>query len=106
MSTASPLTTVASGQSSGPCSVVETTVVGMFFIRVIHGSLTSDSSVLEASKCTNSRIGVGPEDHPLLLAVLGEAAVEELGTLLAPVAGPVAACAEPKPSRVEKTSKV
>ena len=36
-------------------------------------------------------ICVGPEDHPLLLAVQGEAVVEQLGALLAPVAGPVAA---------------
>ena len=36
-------------------------------------------------------IRVGPEDHPLLLAVHGEAVVEQLGALLAPVAGPVAA---------------
>src|SRR5919197_268647 len=33
----------------------------------------------------------GPEDHPLLLAVQREAVVEELGALLAPVAGPIAA---------------
>jgi hypothetical protein len=36
-------------------------------------------------------IRVRPEDHPLLLAVQGEATVEQLGALLAPVAGPVAA---------------
>src|SRR5207247_1931848 len=36
-------------------------------------------------------IRVGPEDHPLLLVVQGEAVVEELGALLAPVAAPVAA---------------
>src|SRR3954469_8630437 len=36
-------------------------------------------------------IGLGPEDHPLLLAVRGEAVLEELGALLAPVAAPVAA---------------
>src|ERR671920_2572784 len=34
--------------------------------------------------------GVGPKDHPLLLADYGEAVVEELGALLAPVAAPVA----------------
>jgi hypothetical protein len=34
--------------------------------------------------------GVGPEDHPLLRVVQGEAVVEELGALLAPVAAPVA----------------
>jgi hypothetical protein len=33
-STASPLTTVASGQSRGPCSVVNTTVAGRFLMGV------------------------------------------------------------------------
>src|SRR6266511_4595188 len=36
-------------------------------------------------------IRVGPEDHPLLLAVQGKAVVEQLRALLAPVAAPVAA---------------
>ena len=36
-------------------------------------------------------VGVGPEDHPLLLVVQGEAMVKQLGALLAPVATPVAA---------------
>jgi hypothetical protein len=36
-------------------------------------------------------IRVGPEDHPLLLVVQGEAVVEQLGALLAPVAAPVPA---------------
>src|SRR5207249_2333120 len=36
-------------------------------------------------------VGVGPEHHPLVLVVDGEAVVEEFGTLLAPVAGPIAA---------------
>src|SRR5215203_6802791 len=36
-------------------------------------------------------IRVGPEDHALLRAVRGEAVVEQLGALLAPVAGPVGA---------------
>src|SRR3954453_23977175 len=36
-------------------------------------------------------MGVGPEDHPLLVAVQGEAVVEQLRALLAPVAAPVAA---------------
>src|SRR5450755_1306506 len=36
-------------------------------------------------------VRVGPEDHPLLLAIEGEAVLEELGALLAPVASPVAA---------------
>jgi hypothetical protein len=54
-STASPLTRVAFGQSRGPSSVVDTTVAGMFHIRVTHGSRTSDSSVLSASIRSNSR---------------------------------------------------
>jgi hypothetical protein len=36
-------------------------------------------------------IGVGPEDHPLLRVVQGEAVGQQLGALLAPVAAPVAA---------------
>src|SRR5215211_1325547 len=89
-STAFPLTTVAFGQSRGSSSVVDTTVPGMFHIWMTHGSRTSDSSVLSASIRANN-IGVGPEDHPLLLLVQGEAAVEKLGALLTPIATPVAA---------------
>jgi hypothetical protein len=48
-STASPGSTVASGQSSGACKVVEMTVAGSSRRRVTHGSRTSDSSVLSAS---------------------------------------------------------
>src|ERR671912_1438547 len=36
-------------------------------------------------------IGVGAEDHPLLDVVQRKAVLEELGALLAPVAGPVGA---------------
>lgn len=36
-------------------------------------------------------IRLGPEDHPLLRAVQGKAVVQQLGALLTPVAGPVAA---------------
>src|SRR5919201_1589732 len=90
-SMASPLTTVASGQSRGPSSVLDTTVAGRLLIRVTHGSRTSDSSVLRGQHPRECPIGVGPEDHPLLLAVQGEAVVEQLGALLAPVAAPVAA---------------
>ena len=64
--------------------MVDTTVAGMLLIGdpwVTH----PDSSVLELGNRTNCR-GVGPEDHPLLLAVQGEAVVEELGALLTPVA--------------------
>src|SRR5688572_7947509 len=59
-STASPLTIVASGQSSGASSVDDTTVAGMFLIRVTQASRTSDSSVLSASICTNCRNVVAP----------------------------------------------
>ena len=41
-STASPFTRVASGQSSGPSSVVDTTVVGQVLIRALTGSSSSD----------------------------------------------------------------
>src|SRR5918993_3409473 len=34
---------------------------------------------------------IGPEHHPLFRAVQGKAVVEQLGPLLTPVAGPVAA---------------
>jgi hypothetical protein len=60
-STASPLTTVASGQSSGSSSVVDTTIAGRFLIRVTHGSRTSDSSVLEASICAKDRYVWAPK---------------------------------------------
>jgi hypothetical protein len=50
-------------------------------------------------------IGVGPKDHPLLLAVQGEAVVEQLGALLAPVAAPVAAVGA-EAVEAGKTSKV
>src|ERR1700733_9348760 len=63
-STASPLTTFASGQSRDPSRVVDTTVAGRLTIRVTHGSRTSDSSVLEASIRANARYVLGPEDHP------------------------------------------
>src|SRR5215204_2509303 len=90
-STASPLTTVASGQSRGPSSVVDTTVcpqaphpcdpwvphLGLLGARGQH-----------PCECP---IRVGTKDHPLLLAIQGDAVVEELGALPAPVAGPVAA---------------
>src|SRR6478735_5661550 len=59
-STASPLTTVAFGQLRGSSSVVDTTVAGMFHIRVTHGSRSSDSSVLEASIRENSRYVLAP----------------------------------------------
>ena len=69
MSTASPLATVASGQSSGPSSVDDTTVIGMVRIRSTHGSRTSDSSVLSASICHELPERGGPEDHAVLASV-------------------------------------
>ena len=78
----------------------------MVFIRVLIGSVALDS-VGPAQEVHELPEGVGPEDQPLVLAVLGEAALEELGTFLAPVAAPVAlAVVGAEPSRVQKTSKV
>src|SRR5262245_17013049 len=74
----------------GPSSVVDTTVAGMFHIRMAHGSRTSDSQC-STQHLYKLSIGVGSEHHSLLRAVQGEAAVEQLGALLAPVVGPVCA---------------
>jgi Amidohydrolase family len=60
-STASPRTTVASGQSRGSSSVDDTTVAGIFHIRVTHGSRTSESSVLSASIPTKARNVFAPK---------------------------------------------
>jgi hypothetical protein len=60
MSTASPLARVAFGQSRGPCSLVEITVVGIFFILVLIGSLTGGSSEPGPRKCMNSRKVLAP----------------------------------------------
>src|SRR3954463_9588330 len=90
-STASPLATVASGQSRGAfqggrhhrCRQVPhpgdpwVTHVGLLVARGQH--------------LRERPIRVGPKNHPLLRAVQLEAVVEQLGALLAPVAGPVAA---------------
>ncbi|WP_343998103.1 hypothetical protein [Streptomyces thermocarboxydovorans] len=54
-STASPFTTVPSGQSRGPSRVFDTTVAGMFRIRVTQGSNTSESSPAAATICANIR---------------------------------------------------
>jgi hypothetical protein len=78
------------GQSSGPSSVLDTTVVGRLLIRLTHGSPTPDSPGARAQHLRELPVGVGPEDHPLLRAVHGETVVEQLGALLAPVAAPVA----------------
>ena len=55
---ASPLATVASGQSKGPWSVDETTVVGQLSIRSIHGSRWSP---IAGSICTNNPNVVAPK---------------------------------------------
>ena len=102
-SMASPRTTAASGQSRGSFRVVETTVAGRFLILVTQGSRTQ-SSVPEA-KIGEHPIRVGSHDHPLLIAVDGNAVVETLGALLAPKP-PQSPLAAPKPSRLEKTSNV
>jgi hypothetical protein len=89
-STASPRPTVASGQSRGPSSVVDTTVAGRLLIRVTqvpHVGLLGARGQ-HPGECP---IRVRPEDHPLLRAVQGKAVVEQLGSFLAPVAGPVGA---------------
>src|SRR3954451_203775 len=90
-STASPLPTVASGQSRGSSSVVDTTVAGSVHIRVTHGSRTSDSSVLEASIRANSRCVLAPKTIRCSGPYKARAMVEQLGALLAPVAGPLGA---------------
>src|ERR1700743_3768661 len=90
-STASPLSTVASGQSRCPSRVDDTIVAGRFTIRVTHGSRTSDSSVLAASICADNPICSRAYHRSLLLAVQGEPAAEQSGALLAPIAAPVAA---------------
>src|SRR5919197_3033914 len=88
-STASPLATVAFGQSRGPSRVVDTTIAGRFLMRVPHGSRTSDSSVLEASIRANARYVLAPKT--IRCSSPYKAVVEQLGALLAPVAGPIAA---------------
>src|SRR6202035_4670808 len=89
-STVSPLTTVASGQSRDPSSVVDTTVCRQAphpgDPRVTHLGLLG----ARGQHPRERPVRVGPEDHPLLLVVQGEAVVEQLGALLAPVAAPVA----------------
>ena len=81
-SAASPLTRVASGQLRGPSSVVDTTVVGRFLIRVFTGVTHLGLLGARAQHLQELPKGVGSEDHPLLLAVQGKSAVEELGALL------------------------
>src|SRR3954470_7573691 len=81
-SMASPLATVASGQSRGPSSVVETTVAGRFLIRVTHGSRTSESSVLEVSICANARYVLAPKANRLLSPERGRRVIKKLGALL------------------------
>ena len=56
---------------------------------VVSSTLESPLDWPDATVLRELPIGVGPEDHPLLCAVQGKSAVEELGTLLAPVSAPV-----------------
>jgi len=86
--------------------VVDTTVAGRLLIRVTHGSRTPDSSVLEASIRANARYVLAPKTIPLRLAVQGETVVEEPRGLACPSSRPSCRWAAPKPSRLEKTSKV
>jgi hypothetical protein len=104
-STASPRTTVASGQSRGPSRVVDTTVAGRLLIRVTQGSRTSDSSVLEASIPANARYVLAPKTIRCSSRYWARRWVRSSGPCLPqyPVQSPPAA---PKPSRLEKTSKV
>src|SRR3954453_1429459 len=66
-STASPRATVASGQSRGPSSVVGPTAVGMLLIRAFTG--VELGRVEAAQQLHELPIGVGAEDHSLLLLV-------------------------------------
>ena len=59
MATGSPLTTVASGQSSGARSVEETMVAGRSRMRVTHWSLASSGA--EASIAACARYVVAPK---------------------------------------------
>jgi hypothetical protein len=51
----------------------------MVLIRVTHGSPGSGSPGARGELVRELPEGAGPEDHPLLLAVQGEAVVEQLG---------------------------
>src|SRR6266540_5972913 len=90
-STASPLTRVASGQSRGPSSVVDTTVAGRLLIRVTHGSRTSDSSVLKASIRANARYVLAPKTIRCSAPYKARRWSSNSGPCFSPVAGPVGA---------------
>ena len=89
-STALPFATVPSTQSRGACSVVDT--IGRRQAhhpgdpRVPHLGLIG----ARGQHLCEQPVGLGAEDHPLRLAVQGEAVVEQLGALL-PRWAPVAA---------------
>ncbi len=59
-STASPRTRVASGQSRGSSSVVETTVVGRFLSAPLTGSTSFKNPVRGPMDCMNIRIVLAP----------------------------------------------
>ena len=89
-STASPLATLASGQSRGASSVVDTTVAGRLRILVTHASRTD-------SRCSRPATARMPDRCWLRRPFAGRrgrgrgGGRGSLGALLAPVAGPVAA---------------
>jgi hypothetical protein len=82
-STASPRTTVASGQSRRASSVVDTTVAGMLRIRATHGVTHGGLVGGRAEQPHEVPIRVDAEDHPLRHAVQRKAPLEQLGALLA-----------------------
>jgi hypothetical protein len=51
-------------------------------------------------------IQFGAEDHPLVLALEGEAPVEQFGAMLTPGATQSPLLTRPNPSRLEKTLKI
>ena len=81
MSTASPLTMVASGQPRVSHSVEDTTVAGMRIVRMFHSS-SEFGSRPEVMISAFSRKGGGPEDHPLPGVEQGGAVLEQLGACL------------------------
>ena len=90
-STASPLTTVAFGQSRGSSQRRR-----HHRRRQVHHPRDPRVTHLGLLGARGQHLHerperVRPEDHPLLRVVQGEAVVEQLGALLAPVAGPVGA---------------
>ena len=65
-------------------------MVGRFLIALLTGSTSFRNPGARADGLHEHPNGVRAEDQPLRLAIEGETAVEELRSLLAPVAAPVA----------------